>query len=178
MTRLIIGLFVFIPFYCPASVDIAFVELRTPAGRIVQLEKDGRFAHVAISFQGNWLHAYPRHGVEIISRADLEKIGAVRAIVTVPELAPLSPDQVDKYLGKPYDPQFSWQDDKIYCSELVAKLLGIAPRPMVFDPELWPKNYQYLDGQPGQSPDEIFRLLQVQGYKAQIFKGQCSKVFR
>ena len=31
-------------------------------------------------------------------------------------------DEGKKYLGKPYDLYFEWNDDKIYCSELVWKI--------------------------------------------------------
>lgn len=150
---------IIIPFCCYASVDIAFIEIRSPDGRLVQLEKNGRFAHIAIAYRGQWLHAGPYKGVEIISTRDLQKIGRI-TILNISNKSEPSKTQVQNVLGKPYDNHFSWDDDHLYCSELVAKILGIPPEPMTFNSSIWPTQSKYLKGNLGLSPDDIFRKLQ------------------
>lgn len=150
-------LFLTLPHLAVAEVHIAFIELLGPQGRVIQLTPGGRFGHSAISYQGGWLHAYPRRGVEVTSLEDLESIGRVVEIVTLVGRAEPSPQEVDQYLGRAFDYDYSWTDEKIYCAELLAKLLGLEPEPMIFDEKLWPGDkYQKLNGQPGLSPDAIY----------------------
>ena len=153
------------PIYGLASVNVAFLELRTYDGKVVQLEPNGQFAHMAISYHGNWLHSHPYRGVEIISQEELEKIGNIKAIVAIPEIDSLNESLVDNYLGKPYDSSFSWSDDKIYCSELIAKILKINPLPMKFESKFWPEKFHKLKGKFGISPDDIFKYLKKHGYQ-------------
>jgi hypothetical protein len=143
-----------------AEVRVAFIELRTASGELVQMEPDGRFGHTAISYRGKWLHSHPWRGVEWVSLDVIEKVGKVAEILTLPDEAELPEEIVNGYLGRPFDREFLWDDDKIYCSELIAKLLGMEPRPMFFDPALWPESYRKLNGLPGISPDEIHRRLE------------------
>lgn len=46
-------------------------------------------------------------------------------ILRLPKLTPADAKSVvsaaESFLGKPYDPKFNWDDDHIYCSELVEK---------------------------------------------------------
>jgi hypothetical protein len=141
-----------------ASVDIAFIEILKPNGKPLQLETNGRFAHMAISFEGHWLHAHPVRGVELVSRTEVEKVGKIKEVIRVDEFI-LSGTRVSTYLGKPFDREYSWSDEKMYCSELIAKLLSIPPEPMHFDPRLWPPQYQKYEGLPGISPDDIYLFL-------------------
>lgn len=62
---------------------------------------------------------------------------------------------INMYLGLPYDRWFLWDDEKIYCSELVYKVLehlidfkDLSPKPMLFDqnPEYWDRYFR------GQTP--------------------------
>lgn len=160
-----------------ASIEVAFVSIRTPEGRQVQFESKGSFVHVAISYQGGWLHSHPYRGVEWITTEALEKTGQLEKIITVSETESLAKAEVRKYLGKPYDADFTWNDDKIYCSELVAKLLHIAPKPMSFDTKIWPKHLQDRKGELGISPDDIFKFLKKQGYQARSYKPTCARLF-
>lgn len=161
-------LILLMPLFSFASIDIAFIELRTQNGQLIQLEPNGQFVHIAISYQGGWLHSHPYRGVEVISQDILEKIGTIKSIITISELDSLKRNQVEKYLGKPSDPEFSWRDDKIYCSELVAKLLNIDPQPMTFETAIWPDRFQSLKGQLGLSPDDLFQLLVKNGYQKSL----------
>lgn len=168
-----IVLLLFFPFYLQASIKVAFIELRNYKGEIIQLEPNGQFAHMAVSYRGQWLHAHPLNGVEIISQADLEKIGSIKTIITLLEYDELDIKQVEKYLGKPYDFEYSWGEERIYCAELVAKLLNIDPLPMNFESSFWSSNYSSLRGKLGLSPDDLY-----QHFKRKLgHVAQCSKIF-
>lgn len=166
------------PFCGFASVEIAFIELRNYQGELIELEPNGKFAHMAISYKGHWLHSHPFRGVEIIPQDKLEEIGTINAIVTIPETPSLTEVQVKKFLGKPYDTEFSWSDERIYCSELIAKLLHIEPKPMSFASKAWPESFRAFKGKLGLSPDDIFKALIQKDYNSDSFKFRCSKIFR
>jgi hypothetical protein len=150
-----------------ASVDIAFLEVPNRQGQPRILEAGGRYAHIAISYQKQWLHSHPQRGVEIVSKEILQQTGRVAAIVTLTNDSEPSPSAVKPILGKPYDLAYSWSDESFYCSELVGKLLRVPPEPMNFEPSLWPPQYRTLRGKPGLSPDDLFRLLQRRAHRIQ-----------
>lgn len=177
MKLVVLALLIFMPLSSFASIEIAFLEMRTYKGEIIQLEPNGQFAHVAISYGGKWLHAHPLRGVEIVSQESLEKIGKIKAIITISKEDKIPASEVIKLFGKPYDQSFSWSNEKIYCSELVAKLIRMAPEAMSFEATYWPREYQALNGQPGISPDDIFRNLKAQGYEISIPSTSCSNLF-
>lgn len=140
-----------------AKTRIAFLEQYDRKGRLVQYEPGGRFVHTAVQFDeigDQWLNAYPGEGVALISLEQLKRRGIIAEIVEVPQTLRLS--QVKPYLGLPFDFWYTWNDDTIYCSELIAKLLHIPPRPMKLNKQVWPKNYWHLEGQPGLSPDALY----------------------
>ena len=142
-----------------ASVQVAFLEFYTPEGKLVQLEPGGRFAHVAISYRGGWLHSHPFRGVEVITTEGLSRMGKITSVVNLPQLKEIPETTAARFLGRPYDAEFSWSDEKVYCSELIAKIFGLTPEPMHFDPKLWPEKYRKLEGLPGLSPDKVYRRL-------------------
>ncbi len=147
------------------NITVAFLQLKTPDGQVLQFEKNGQFAHTAISYRGQWLQAHPYRGVEVVSYAKLNEMGSITKLVTVSDVPELTPDRVEKLIGKPFDRYFSWDDDRYYCSELVGKLLNLEPEPMSFDADYWPPDYQKYQDQPGLSPDDIYRLLREKGMK-------------
>lgn len=159
-------LFVALPAW--AQVYVAFIEVRDSNGKVLQLENNGRYAHMAISYRNMWLHSYPNRGVELISNQALEKIGSV-TVIELKNQPAITEAEVSKYIGKPFDFEFSWDDNKIYCAELVAKLLRIKPTPMQFSAAFWPKSYQKFNGNPGISPDDIFNQLRTDRVK----NGSC-----
>ncbi len=149
-----------------AIIQVTFLELRSSQGQLIQLERNGQFAHVAISYKDQWLHSHPFRGVEIISNETLEEMGQISAVVTISEFGELTPQQVRPFIGKPYDRIYSWSNDAIYCSELIAKILKIPPEPMNFAPELWPPQFHHLRGQPGLSPDDLMQIFEDRGLPA------------
>ena len=141
-----------------AKVMVAFIEMRNYHGQIIQLEPGGRFAHSAISYKGQWLQAHPVRGVELVPIDKILQMGEIKEMLEVPDLEELDEQKVKAMLGKPFDHGYLWDDEKIYCSELIAKLLDLPTKPMVFS-DAWPKQYQDLSGLPGLSPDGIYQLL-------------------
>ena len=166
-----------VPMYSFASIEVAFIEMRNSKNKVVQLEPGGQFAHLAISYQGKWLHSYPPNGVEVISQQELERIGTIKKIVIVSETDSVSVGTAENFLGKPYDASYSWSDDRVYCAELVAKILKIEPQPMEFKSSFWPKQFKILKGNLGLSPDDIFKALITKGYPSYNIKSKCEKLF-
>lgn len=154
-------LFLILPIISNAAIEVAFIEVRDRNGKLVQLEPDGRFAHIAISYHGKWLHSHPYRGVELVDEKELLKIGSIGETTVVSSTKDLDSTLVSALIGRPYDREFSWTNESYYCSELVAKLLDIPPEPMDFSSPIWPKEYQKLNGQLGSSPDDIYRALVI-----------------
>lgn len=147
------------------ALEIAFLRLQQRNGQLIYLEPGVPYSHVAISYRGQWLHTSPaKNRVEIV--ATLAEIGGVEIILSNPDAAELQPAQVEPWLGLPYDREYDWSNnDKLYCTELVAKLLGIPPSPMAFDAFLWPAHYLTKNGLPGLSPSELFAELAIRNYR-------------
>ena len=141
------------------TLKVAFLEVRDARGNLVRVEPNFPWAHMAVSIDGGWLHAHPATGVEWVSGTNLEKYGRIAHVISVPKWFKPRLDLVDGFIGQPYDHGFSWNNQALYCSELVAKTLGIAPVPMVFDPQLWPRSYLRFNGLPGISPGLVYRRL-------------------
>lgn len=147
---------------------MAFIKIRKPNGEALQLEPNTDFAHVAIRYKNQWLHAAPGRGVELMS--DLASIGEVTMLRS--EVAPdLTEAQIQKYLSLPYDPTFRWEDShSTYCSKLVAQileeinLLRLELTPMNFSGPNWEHIPNLPRGEIGISPDELFVALRNQGF--------------
>jgi hypothetical protein len=151
-----------------SSVSVAFLEIRKWNGEIKELEPGFKYSHVALQTEGGWLHAHPVRGVEIISDELLEKVGKIRKVLRREDIS-LSEHSLQQFLGKPYDSEFSWTDEKIYCAELVGKLIDLEPTPMHFDPALWPAHFLQFEGELGTSPKKIHDfMLQIRGPKPRL----------
>jgi len=141
-----------------AGFEVSFLEVQDSKGEVVQLEPDFPYAHVVISLNGKVLHSHPRTGVSWVEPKELKRFGTIKETISV-ELAEEMFKQIENWIGRPYDSQFSWGDDSFYCSELVAKILGVPPEPMHFDPHLWPPQFAELEGELGISPGKIYRKI-------------------
>jgi hypothetical protein len=149
----------FIVFKAHSTIRVAFFEIRDPMGRIIQIQNGSPFAHVAISYGNQWLHAFPKQVIEPIPFEELRRFGHILEIITL-DRADLTLKDVKRFLGKEYDYNLDWStDDKIYDAELVGKLLGIPPEPMSFDAPYWPESYHSKNGEPGLSSGDIYRIL-------------------
>lgn len=164
MNTFLFIIFITISSISHASVKIAFIEIRKTNNQLIQLEPGGQYAHIAISFKDKWLHAHPYRGVEIIDQDGLKKMGKIVKTLTITDKPDLFMNEVIRFLGKSYDSYFSWSDDKIYCSELVGKILEIPPRPMSFSTDIWTENFKNSKNSLGLSPDDIYIYLTEKGY--------------
>lgn len=141
-----------------SKVDVVFLEIKNEKGETIFLEPDFPYAHVGISWQGKILHSHPKTGVEWSDFYKFDQFGEIQETYSA-EPAEGMMESIDQWVGRPYDSHFSWDDDKLYCSELVAKILGISPEPMHFDPHFWPPGFSELEGKPGISPGKIYRKI-------------------
>ncbi|NBT58054.1 hypothetical protein EBT16_04640 [bacterium] len=141
-----------------SSVEVVFLEIRNAEGQIVFVEPDFPYAHVGLQWQGRILHAHPKTGVVWALPQELDLLGTIQESFSI-EIPEAFAQKAESWIGKPYDSHFSWDDEKFYCSELVAKILGIPPEPMHFDPGLWPPSFSELEGKPGISPGKIYRKI-------------------
>ncbi|WP_242395456.1 YiiX/YebB-like N1pC/P60 family cysteine hydrolase [Anaeromyxobacter oryzisoli] len=81
---------------------------------IVDVGADGPYVieaigHVSRTPWRAW-RARGRSGRILVLRARLPAAARARAVAAA-----------GRFLGRPYDPRFEWGDDRLYCSELVAK---------------------------------------------------------
>lgn len=141
-----------------AQVEVSFLEVRDSKGEIVVLEPDFPYAHVVLSVNDRFLHSHPSTGVRWVELNVLERFGKIKESFSV-ELQEEEVQKAERWVGRPYDSHFSWDNEKFYCSELVAKILGIAPEPMHFEPGLWPPGFSSLEGELGISPGKIYRKI-------------------
>lgn len=154
-----------------AQVRVAFVEVQRPDGYRWEIEPGERFAHVAISYKGVWLHTDLMRGV--VLSPNLNSIGSITEILSLDSVS--EPDEfwVNSVIGKPYDFEFDWaNDEQLYCSELVAKALNIEPRSMDFSGDHWSAKTKQRAGYPGLSPDEVYSILKSQGWSP--VKANCA----
>jgi hypothetical protein len=154
---------VFFPFlfFCvssSATVSVAFFEMYDHRQQRVELEKGGRFYHVAISTEAGWLHVSPKDGVELFESLDQV---ALKTVVLTDETRPtLSLQDIAPYLNLPFDYGYRWNSkNSTYCSKLVANLLKIKPLPMTFESSHW--KWAQLPSRRGKglSPDDLYAAL-------------------
>lgn len=147
---------------CLAEVEVLFVQKKDFQGNVVRLQPHEDFYHVALVTPYGLLNARPYYGVEFLN--SLDDLGYPDYSVTVLRLSgDIKYQQYHHYLGLPYDSEFDWDDKAIYCSELVAKILNIAPSPMRFEGDHWPRRLRDKQGLPGLSPDLLFHKLRLLG---------------
>ena len=144
-----------------ARTKVAFLEVYDSRGQLVQYEPGSRFGHSALQVGDKWLQSYPKEGVQLITWQELQHRGRVAAILEIP--VDISLADVQPYLNHPFDYWYSWDDTAFYCSELLAKVLGIPPEPMQFNHKVWPPAYWPLEGKPGITPDKIYPILRGPG---------------
>lgn len=151
-------IFLLFPLICTANTEIAFIKIFRPNGQVLMLEPDFEYAHSAIKIEGSWLHTHPSRGVELVE--DFAEIGFWDFEIKVISIDMEISDH-RQYLGRPFDHYYLWDDEALYCSELIAKLLGIMPEPMIFDSEIWGEHP--AQGLLGISPGQVFNFLMSNG---------------
>lgn len=177
MSKIILKILIFFALSnsCYAKVEIAYIEIRNSNGKIVQLEPNGRFAHIAIAFGNMWLHSHPYRGVELVRENDLKLIGKIYKI-SYNSADNLTDKNIAEYLNHPYDNNYLWERTGLYCSELVGKLLNIKPLPMSFSMPIWNQISNKSRGSLGLSPDDIYQIMETR--ESEYNHQQCKSVFK
>ncbi len=158
-----------------SEIRVAFWTTRDGSGKPIQLEKGGKYTHIAIAFEGKWLHSSPKNGVELVD--EVEGMGKIADILVDVEGPPLDPSVIKDWLGLPYDPTYDWGNKTAtYCSKLVGLLLGIEPQPMLFDSDVWNSQNSLPRGTFGLSPDDIYRILIKRGYLLMSTPHLCERI--
>ncbi len=147
------------------ATDVAFLTAYRRDGSLIRLKRNEAFFHVFIKHDELWYNAAPGKKVEGVK--NFRDAGFRYFTITILRKTEhkFPYERLAPFLGLPYDYGFSWSDEAIYCSELIAKILDISPGPMYFDPTIWQKKYWKLNGRPGISPDQVFYKLLDRGFK-------------
>lgn len=144
------------------AVEVIFFGIQKPSGEWVELERGSRFVHLAVSYQGGWLHAHPLTGVDV--SYELKPYGQVIARLRNDDLPDPDREAVEPWLGLRYDSRYQWSDEALYCSELVGKLFGLQPRPQDFSAPVWRGRVPSTDL--GISPQGVYNdLVRLAGWK-------------
>ncbi len=166
-----------IPLLSFSQVEVAFIEMRDPQGKLIEFEKDARFSHVAISYHRHWLHTHPFRGVEVVDQKTLEEIGLIVATLLIGDHDEPSDVFVKSIIGSPYESKFSWDSKLYYCSKLVGQFFGLNTEPMDFNAPIWPLYFRKYNGLPGLSPQGAYRQLVKRGYPVRWSSPSCRDIF-
>jgi hypothetical protein len=123
--------------------DILFQDL--DCGLRCSLIRDvthSRYTHVGIVLQDDgklqvWEAFEPVGPVDLVDwvhRGIGERIALYRLRAPISHHLPKIADAVRSLRGRPYDPDYQWDDDRIYCSELIAKAVNRAEGTSIFAP--------------------------------------------
>lgn len=127
--------------------DILFQQTGGEQGRAVQLATGSPWTHVGILFKddGQWM-VYEAVGPVLLTPLDewtahgengrwvaKRWVGAEKMEAT--KLRALLRKAGARFRGLPYDLQFGWSDERIYCSELVWKMYAEGPGVELCDPK-------------------------------------------
>ncbi|MEZ4813876.1 MAG: hypothetical protein R3A80_01550 [Bdellovibrionota bacterium] len=155
------------------AIDIAFFVRTQANGQIEVYEEGTLYSHVAIRVGDQWLEARPWYGVHLTN--DTSSMGVITEILSDPSIPEPNDAFLEKVLGKKYFLFADWDDPEIYnCTKLVAKLLGIEPNPMNFDPMLWGNRFQEYLGKPGLSVGELYTELEERSFESEIIESKIS----
>ena len=142
--------------FAPRAATVALLE-NYFEGKRLELEPGGRFSHVALKVGDRYLHAHQAVGVELTD--SLERFGVCIELFENPDVPEPTPEQVREALALRYHPRHEWaaHDGTTYSARLVGELLGIAPRPALYQTEIWTG---FRPGSVvGLSPDDIHRVI-------------------
>lgn len=113
--------------------DIIFHESRSSQSRAIQLATKSRYSHMGIVYRqnGRWFVYEAVQPVKLTPLNDWIARGknghfVVKRLRDTRVLTPAVLKRMrtagDRYAGRNYDLYFEWNDDRIYCSELVWKI--------------------------------------------------------
>lgn len=153
--------------------DIILIELRCYSCSLIADETGSRFSHSAVvlgKYEGETVVAQalgPVHALKL-SKFLAQKQPESTALVMRP-FAQLDANLLvnefsANWLGRPFDKGYTWDDEKLYCSEFVAKFLEVflgpvfPPKPLDFSRnwDFWNRVMDRVpQGEPGNSPGDF-----------------------
>ncbi|NCN50878.1 MAG: hypothetical protein COW01_08695 [Bdellovibrionales bacterium CG12_big_fil_rev_8_21_14_0_65_38_15] len=156
--------------------DVILIELRCYSCSIIADETNSRFSHsgVVIGKQGNQIQVAqafgPVHMTSLENFLNQRVKGTSALVLRSDELKAsakeLSLEFNQSWKGIPFDPNYTWDNEKLYCSEFVAKFLEVflgpvlPPKPLDFSRnwDYWSRvMYPVPQGKPGNSPGDLER---------------------
>lgn len=152
--QILLSLLATLPVSQIEAAQIAFFKEYRPNGSPVIFE--GLYSHIAVKYEGYWLHAHPYHGVTLTE--DLRILGRNYIILENSNYPEPSLEFVDSQLMMTFDLLADWNDPlKTYCSKLGGQYLNIKPSKMTFRSHAWrgTKALQHR-GKPGLSPSDVY----------------------
>lgn len=101
--------------------------------------------------------ANPQYGGHKQALSKIKKLGDIRIEISD---SLINEPALEAEMGKSFDFNFEWDNNKTYCAKLVGKALNMKPTPMnfagthyaIFKPD-WLKRHD-----PGLSPDQIYKF--------------------
>lgn len=114
--------------------DIIFHTSRSTQSQAIQIATQSKYSHMGLIYQDG-ADFFVYEAVQPVKRTPLadwirrgedahyvvKRLKNSQAVLNAAGIAKMK-TVGQKYLGKDYDLQFEWSDDKIYCSELVWKI--------------------------------------------------------
>ncbi len=163
------------------SGDVLLISLNCYTCALIERSTNGPYSHsgIVLHHQGEWMVAQALGPVHLIllnkflaQRRSGSTIAHLRAHSKFSEAELTTAYQ--KFHGIPFDPDYLWDDEKLYCSEFVAKFFNelepesLGTRPIEYGEydEIW-RNLlgpRYNGGAPGNSPvsllhDSFFKVI-------------------
>lgn len=155
------------------SGDVLLMELRCYSCSVIADETGSRFSHsaVVIGVQGDQVvvaQALGKVHPLTLEKFKTQKVAGTSILVMRP-LKKLNQHKVFKefssnWVGRPFDSGYTWDDEKLYCSEFVAKFLEtflgpvFPPKPLDFSRnwDYWQRVLPHVpQGEPGNSPGDF-----------------------
>lgn len=113
--------------------DLIFQTNVKGQGKAIQLATKSKYTHVGIVFwvDNEWMVYEATQPVRMVALKDFIEVGDSQkyvikrhqkadSLINSTNMA-LMKHYLNEQIGKPYDPFFNWDDEAIYCSELVYK---------------------------------------------------------
>ena len=153
--------------------DVLLMELRCYSCSIIADETGSRFSHSGIVLGREGDRVLVAQALGKVHPLDLEKFKAQKvkgtSILVMRPFKKLNHLKVFKefsahWLGRPFDSAYIWDDEKLYCSEFVAKFLEkflgpvFPPKPLDFSRnwDYWQRVMPHVpQGEPGNSPADF-----------------------
>lgn len=153
--------------------DIILIELRCYSCSLIADETGSRFSHSAVvlgKYEGDTVVAQALGPVHALKLTDFlkQRQANTTALVMRPierlDANELVEEFSANWLGRPFDKGYTWDDEKLYCSEFVAKFLEVflgsvfPPQPLDFSRnwDFWNRVMEHVpQGEPGNSPGDF-----------------------